>query len=307
MGGGGRIAWVMILAALAGCDRRGEAGAPPAPSPTTSAVASAPRAAASTSTPTTTVVGAASGSAPEESVSASARAPSPDGDSGADAELPASDDERRVFLAARRARGIVEFEGYAAAGVFPHNHDTGGERIPYLLDRHGRLCAVAYLMVSSTVGDGFSHEVFATLNDRALDRSFDPEPQSDEALAIKERYRPMSTLLQELARLDNHVRVADVNDGPLLRWILTSGFTQAECALIQPSYTYLQCDDCKPGSEQRPESLGVPTAAARELEAADRERIRGHLTRVVSGLRAHTVESLALCLERLREVDADRF
>lgn len=225
-----------------------------------------------------------------------------------DAELPTSDDERRAFLAARRARGIVELEAYAAAGVFPHNHDAGGERIPYLLDRHGRLCAVAYLMVSSTVGNGFSHEAFAKLNDRAIvHQSLDPEPESDEAVAIEERYRPMSTLLQELARLDNHVRVADVKDGPLLRWILTSGFTQTECALIQPGYTNLQCDDCKPGSEQRPESFGKPAAAARELEAADRERIQGHLTRVISDLRAHTDESLALCLERLREVDPARF
>lgn len=188
----------------------------------------------------------------------------------AGAELPASDGERRVLLAERRARGIGELEAYAASGVFPHNHDVGGERVPYLVDRHGRLCAVAYLMASSAVGDGFSHAQFALFNDRSGVWLFGRTNTPAEPTA--ERYRSVSTLIQDLARLDNHVRIADLKGGPLLRWILTSGFTQAECARIQPAYTYLKCDDCHPGSEERPKCFGRPTAAALELEAADRKR-----------------------------------
>jgi hypothetical protein len=40
-------------------------------------------------------------------------------------------------------------------------------------------------------------------------------------------------LVMETGKTDNHVRLADVTDGPLLDWMLTSGFTIAEIDRIQ--------------------------------------------------------------------------
>jgi hypothetical protein len=40
-------------------------------------------------------------------------------------------------------------------------------------------------------------------------------------------------LVETVAHDDNYVRLADIHDGPLLDWMLTSGLTQDEVALIQ--------------------------------------------------------------------------
>ena len=42
--------------------------------------------------------------------------------------------------------------------------------------------------------------------------------------------------VEEIARHNNHVYVPDVHDGPLMQWVLQSGLTQEEAALIQPAY-----------------------------------------------------------------------
>ncbi len=306
---GGHVASILLLTTLVGCERSGDVGAPTASNePVSSAVEASTRQVSGDAPAHDDAPVDRDGPFQPEAVAESEeQEASPSSNLGLDAELPATDDGRRALLAARRARGIAELQTYAAAGDFPHNHDVGGERVPYLLDRHGRLCAVAYLMASSSFGGGFDHDVFASLNDRAFTGDMSRFDSTDEGAPNTKRYRTVSALLKELARVDNQVRVADVRDGPLLRWILVSGFTQEECALIQPTYTYLACDDCDPGSEQRPVSFGSPTAAALEVQAVDRERIRGHLTSVVSTLRAATEESLARCLDRLRALDPDRF
>jgi len=43
-------------------------------------------------------------------------------------------------------------------------------------------------------------------------------------------------LVARVARTDNYVRLADVTEGPLMDWILTSGLTQDEVAAIQEPF-----------------------------------------------------------------------
>ncbi|MEJ7598692.1 MAG: hypothetical protein WKG01_12350 [Kofleriaceae bacterium] len=69
---------------------------------------------------------------------------------------------------------------------------------PTFVDEHGTPCAVGYLMVRS------GHQA----------------------------------LVASIARADNNVYVERIVEGPALAWILRSGLTQDECALIQPSYDW---------------------------------------------------------------------
>ena len=46
-----------------------------------------------------------------------------------------------------------------------------------------------------------------------------------------------AALVAKVAQEDNFIRLADVTDGPLMDWILTSGFTQAEIAAIQEPFS----------------------------------------------------------------------
>ncbi len=54
-------------------------------------------------------------------------------------------------LAARRQLQLERVAAYAAAGIFPRNHNRT-ERTPVFVDASGRLCAVAYLMTQVLYG-----------------------------------------------------------------------------------------------------------------------------------------------------------
>src|SRR5687767_4852395 len=54
---------------------------------------------------------------------------------------------------AARARNIHTLREYRINGVFPHNHDYPGIRVPYFRDAHGTLCAMAYLIARSENSD----------------------------------------------------------------------------------------------------------------------------------------------------------
>lgn len=109
-----------------------------------------------------------------------------------------------------------------------------------------------------------------------------------------------------------------LGDGPLMEWVLNSGLTLEECALIQPSYSFLSCNDCLPRSEEaqdgtynRPPgetetthrlgavTFGRPTSESEEIAKADQTRIRKHLGVVIEKLRADTEGSLDLAVKRL--------
>lgn len=109
---------------------------------------------------------------------------------------PESRAELRSSLLARRAIQLERLREYARAGSFPLNRHYAGEARPIFVDARGTHCAVGHLMAL----DGWEAEVEA------------------------------------IARAKPNVLVREVADGPLVSWVLTSGVTQEEAALIQPGY-----------------------------------------------------------------------
>lgn len=96
-----------------------------------------------------------------------------------------------------RARNIAVLREYREAGVFPHNHDFPGERVPYFVDEHGTLCAMAYLVSRS------GHE----------------------------------ELVQRVANSRNNARIHELAADPeLVAWLHDAGLTADEAARIQPMY-----------------------------------------------------------------------
>jgi hypothetical protein len=85
---------------------------------------------------------------------------------------------------------------YAEAGIFPHNYDNPGQRLPCFIDKNGTICAVGYL-VEQTAGRNVAEEINS-----------------------KHKYG----------------RISEMNDEGVDAWISTSGLTKEECAIIQPQY-----------------------------------------------------------------------
>ena len=113
---------------------------------------------------------------------------------------------------AARAARIAELRAYRERGVFPHNHDFAGERVPYFVDEHGTLCAMAHLIAESGSSD----------------------------------------LVARVAATANNARVPELaGDSALVAWLDANGMTLAEAARVQPSYDddscvyqpYQPCDD----------------------------------------------------------------
>lgn len=107
--------------------------------------------------------------------------------------------ERRavlIFLAAKRQQQMNRIRDYMNRGRFPLNEGHCPDVTPVFVDRHGTHCAVAHLMRS----DGLDTEV------------------------------------ARIVKADNLVRVSNVKDGGMFDWIRTSGLTQEEVAMAQPTY-----------------------------------------------------------------------
>ena len=107
--------------------------------------------------------------------------------------------ERRaalIYLAGKRQQQIGRIRDYMNRGRFPLNEGHSPVAVPVFVDHHGTHCAVGHLMRS----DGMSTEVAKIVN------------------------------------ADNLVLVSSVNGGGMLDWVRTSGLTQEEAAMIQPSY-----------------------------------------------------------------------
>ena len=103
---------------------------------------------------------------------------------------------RRELLLQRRWQNIARLRAYQRLGRFPKNDNDPRQPQPIFVDMHDTACAVGHLMRQS----GWTAEV------------------------------------ESIADLDNHVYVPDVTSGPLVAWVLQSGLTQEEAAIIQPSY-----------------------------------------------------------------------
>lgn len=123
---------------------------------------------------------------------------------GAEHELRSAD-VRALSPVQRLARReqIARLHEYRLRGTFPHNHDFEGGRAPYFADRHGTLCAMAYLIEASG--------------------------RSDIVNAVS--VRSNNARVTELA--------ADPVLGPVLvAWLKDSGLTVAEAQRVQPAYEY---------------------------------------------------------------------
>ncbi|MFN2567949.1 MAG: hypothetical protein ABR499_23425 [Gemmatimonadaceae bacterium] len=139
------------------------------------------------------------------------------------AELNARDvSVLRPSQRAARARLVGTLAAYRDAGVFPHNHDFPGMRVPYFRDEHGTLCAMAYLVASTGRGD----------------------------------------IVDDVARGPNNAYIPDLAaDRRLATWLDSVGLTVAEAARIQPQYDgpRLVVERRDPGSYVLPSlALGMP-------------------------------------------------
>lgn len=97
-----------------------------------------------------------------------------------------------------------------------------------------------------------------------------------------------ANLVDTTARSDNFILLASVTSGPLLDWVLESGFTQEEIGMIQEPYE---------GEFQ----LENPIADEQELarfRAAEVVRVRTALLQVHRSISANTVASLDLAAQR---------
>jgi hypothetical protein len=90
-----------------------------------------------------------------------------------------------------------------------------------------------------------------------------------------------SELVEQTARDSNFIRLGTVTEGPLLEWILASGLTQEEVALIQEPYMF------------------EPPTASRQQIDAEQARLRAHFRRVEARLQQSNAASVRLALTRL--------
>jgi hypothetical protein len=105
-------------------------------------------------------------------------------------------------------------------------------------------------------------------------------------------------LVQTTAAQDNFILLADVNQGPLMDWMLTSGFTQEEIALIQRPY--MPVGGRKPVEIQPMNNVPEPVFATVPVSIdAERQRVQKVLIGVHTLLSANTKENLGIAMARL--------
>jgi hypothetical protein len=98
-------------------------------------------------------------------------------------------------------------------------------------------------------------------------------------------------LVERVADQNNFIRLADVTQGPLMDWMLTSGFTQQELVAIQKPFM--------PVATQ-PEPAPVdPVVVDAKLRAAETARLRDVYTQVERDLVKNENKSLDLAVDRL--------
>jgi len=99
-------------------------------------------------------------------------------------------------LKTKRKHLLDLLHNYWTNGIFPKNYDFADQRKPCFIDKDGTICAVGYLVEQTT-----SRQVADEINS-------------------KHKY-------DELLAMNNQI---------VDKWVLTSGLTKEECAMIQPAY-----------------------------------------------------------------------
>lgn len=98
-------------------------------------------------------------------------------------------------------------------------------------------------------------------------------------------------LVDRVAEQNNFIRLADVTQGPLMDWILTSGFTQEEIAAIQEPFM--------PVAKQPVEPTPDPLIVDAKLRAAENARLRAKYRAVDRMLVASQKKALDIATDRL--------
>ena len=140
--------------------------------------------------------------------------------------LGATDVSRLTSLERRnRERALRHLVDYRDRGVFPHNHRFPEMRVPYFRDRHGVLCAMAYLIDRSGRGD-------------------------------------IVDLVE--ARMNNGLIAGLASDsviGPVLvEWLEENGISAREAAMIQPMYRGVITPGIPSDPSDIPTAYGVASA-----------------------------------------------
>jgi hypothetical protein len=98
-------------------------------------------------------------------------------------------------------------------------------------------------------------------------------------------------LVDRVADQNNFIRLADVTSGPLMDWILTSGFTQEEIAAIQEPFM--------PVVKHPQPVQDDPLVVDAKLRAAENARLRARYRVVDRMLARNAHKSLELAVDRL--------
>ncbi|HEY5934567.1 MAG TPA: hypothetical protein VIU61_08030 [Kofleriaceae bacterium] len=102
-------------------------------------------------------------------------------------------------------------------------------------------------------------------------------------------------LVEKIAEQNNFIKLADVTQGPVLDWILTSGFTQAELVAIQKPFQRVGQIEFEEQAEQlKPIAVIDPT-----LRTDETVRLTKLYRRVDARMMKTTTTSLDLAVERL--------
>jgi hypothetical protein len=99
------------------------------------------------------------------------------------------------------------------------------------------------------------------------------------------------SLVRQIGRFDNYIRLGDVTDGPVLDWILTSGLTQAEVATIQEPFMGVR----EPMPQPQP-IMVQPAPSPRQLED---QRLAARYRDVLGLLASWQADSLDAAVDRL--------
>ncbi|MBA3501077.1 MAG: hypothetical protein M4D80_22360 [Myxococcota bacterium] len=99
------------------------------------------------------------------------------------------------------------------------------------------------------------------------------------------------SLVERIAEENNFFRIADVSQGPVMDWILTSGLTQAELVMIQKPFMPVT---------KRPElEPAEPIAVNPKLRAAETRRLAKLYKEIEAKLAKQQRANLELAVERL--------
>jgi hypothetical protein len=105
------------------------------------------------------------------------------------------------------------------------------------------------------------------------------------------RMSGQTALVDRVAEQNNFIRLADVSQGPLMDWILTSGFTQEELVAIQKPFM--------PVTEKPVPAPIDPVVVDAKLRAAETARLRAIYHQVERDLVKNEKRDLDLATDRL--------